>query len=70
MYNWGEKLLDTESPDKMWKLPAFFLRVCVCVCVCVCLRVCVREREREGGLSNIAEATSPRFFTAITGRQP
>ena len=44
MYNWGKKLLDTESPDKMWKLSAFF----VCVCVCGCVRVCVREREREG----------------------
>ena len=64
MYNWGEKLLDTESPDKMWKLSAFFLRVCVCVCVCVSARVCERERERGGGgLSNIAEATSPRFYS-------
>ena len=63
MYNWGKKLLDTESPDKMWKLSALF----VCVCVCVCVRVCVREREREreggGGLSNIDEATSPRFYS-------
>ena len=49
MYNWGEKLLDTESPDKMWKLSAFFLRVCVCLRVCVWEREREREREREGG---------------------
>ena len=48
MYNWGKKLLDTESPDKIYHVEVVCV-LSVCVCVCVCVRVCEREGGERGG---------------------